>query len=512
MFNIIVYGTSLRIQSLPLGQKIVKGSVSTMQLKGRPNVLFILTDDQQFDAIGALGNDQIRTPELDRLVDEGVSFSRAYIIGGNVPAVCCPSRAMIHTGRSLYRTGCDERGRIPESVETIAETFRKAGYRTFATGKQHNGPGAIARGFTDARKLLFAGMGHHMQLKVHDFDPTGQYHPDRGKVVPRYSSEMFTEAALDFLDKDLGDAPFFAYLAYTVPHDPIMAPEKYMSLYDPDKIRLHPTFQPSHPVDISPDGDRVRPMQSCDECEADAVVKYHKWPIEETDMRALVAGYYAMLTHLDDQIGRIRTTLEEKGEWDNTIIVFASDNGIAMGRHGCYHKQTSHDHDAHVPLIIAGPGIPRGQTRTGMVYLYDLYPTLCDLAGLKTPDSVEGHSLLPVLDEANMSGRDVLYHAYVQNWRAVYDGRYRLLAYAGYDEESETLVRKNMLFDMIEDPMETDDLSADPAHASNMERLESLLVEQRDIYSDPVVSEGFWERYESGAQQGVAQRHGEPRA
>ncbi len=467
-----------------------------MQSQGKPNLLFILTDDQQFDAIGALGNNQIHTPELDRLVGEGVSFSRAYIMGGNQPAVCCPSRAMIHTGRPLYRTGCDERGRIPEKVETIAETFRKAGYRTFATGKQHNGPGVIARGFTDAGKLLFAGMGHHMHLKVHDFDPAGQYHPEQGKVVPRYSSEMFTDVALDFLDQDRGGAPFLAYLAYTVPHDPIMAPRKYMSLYKPDSIRLHPTFQPAHPVDISPDGDRVRPMQSCDECEADAVVKYHKWPIDEADMRALVAGYYAMITHLDAQIGRIRTKLENKGEWDNTIVVFASDNGIAMGRHGCYHKQTSHDHDAHVPLIMAGPGIPKGQTRDGMVYLCDLFPTLCDLAGLETPESVEGQSLLPMLSGDDLSGRDVLYHAYVQNWRAVYDGRYRYLAYAGHDEAGGTIVRRNLLFDISEDPMEAHNLSDDPGYAGHMARLEWLLLEQRAICSDPAVPGGFWEKYE----------------
>jgi arylsulfatase A-like enzyme len=465
--------------------------------KRKSNILFIITDDQQFDAIGALGNDQIHTPEIDRLVSEGVSFSYAYIMGGNQPAVCCPSRAMIHTGRTLYRTGCDARGRITEDVVTIAETFRKAGYRTFATGKQHNGSGVVARGFTDAGKLLFAGMGHHMHLTVHDFDPSGEYHPKHGKVVPRYSSEMFTDAALDFLNQDRGNVPFFMYLAYTVPHDPIMAPRKYMSLYNPDSIRLHPTFRPSHPVDVSPDGDHVRPMQSCDECESDAVVKYHKWPIDEADMRTLVAGYYAMLTHLDNQIGRIRAMLEEKGEWDNTIVVFTSDNGIAMGRHGCYHKQTSHDHDAHVPLVMAGPGIPKGDICDNMVYLYDLFPTLCDLTGLTTPASVEGCSLLPMMQGTDMSGRRVLYHAYVQNWRAVSDGRYRFLIYAGKDEENGAIIVRRFLFDIKEDPMEANDLSEDRVHADNVRRLEALLIEQRYIYGDPVVAGGFWEKYES---------------
>jgi len=468
-----------------------------MSVRERPNILFILTDDQQFDALGALGNDQIHTPNLDRLVREGVSFSRAYIMGGNQPAVCCPSRAMIHTGRSLYRTGCTPQGHIPEEVETLAETFRRAGYRTFATGKQHNGPGAVARGFTDAGKLLFAGMGHHMGLKVHDFDPTGQYGQEHGRVVGQYSSEMFTDAALAFLEQDLGESPFFLYLAYTVPHDPIMAPPEYMALYDPETIRLHPTFLPAHPCDVSRDGDRVRPMQSCEECVADAVVKYHAWPIDEADMRGLVAGYYAMISHLDDQIGRVRARLEELRAWENTIVVFASDNGIAMGRHGCYHKQTSHDHDAHVPLVLRGPGIPRGERRDAMAYLFDLYPTLCDLAGLAVPDAVEGRSLLPVLRGDEGAGRGVLYHAYVQNWRAVHDGRYRLLAYAGVDEQTRAPVRRELLFDMAEDPAEADDLSASPAHAAVLTRLKSLLRKQRDLYADPVIAHGFWERYEA---------------
>jgi arylsulfatase A-like enzyme len=238
-------------------------------------------------------------------------------------------------------------------------------------------------------------------------------------------------------------------------------------------------------------------MQSCDECETDAVVKYHKWPIEEADMRALVAGYYAMITHLDDQIGQIRSRLEENGEWDDTIVVFASDNGIAMGRHGCYHKQTSHDHDAHVPLIMTGRGIPRGQSRDAMLYLYDLYPTLCELADLGIPDTVEGRSLTPLLHGDDTVSREILYHVYVQNWRAVYDGRHRFLAYAGHDEETGSVVRRNLLFDMKEDPMESNDLAADPGHAKEMKRLESLLYEQRDALSDPVVPGGFWEKHES---------------
>ncbi|MGL4608458.1 MAG: sulfatase-like hydrolase/transferase [Trueperaceae bacterium] len=467
-----------------------------MPTSRQPNVLFILTDDQQFDTIRALGNEQIHTPNLDKLVAEGMTFSRAYIMGGDQPAVCCPSRAMIHTGRSLYRTGCNSRGEIPAEVPTLAETFRKAGYRTFTTGKQHNGSGMMARGFSDVEKIMFGGMGHHMRLSVHDFDPSGRYDDTNAKTVPQYSSEMFTEAALNFLSKDRGDAPFFMYVAYTVPHDPIMAPPEYASLYDPETFRLHPTFQPSHPVERNKDGECYRPMQSCPECTSDAVLKYHKWPIDEADMRYLMAGYYAMITHLDNQLGRIRAKLEASGEWENTVIVFAGDNGIAMGRHGCYHKQTSHDHDAHVPLILSGPGVPKGQITGAMVYLYDLFPTLCDLTGLKAPQGVEGQSLVPILEGKNKIGREVLYHAYMENWRAVYDGRYRYIIYAGYDTTGSTLVQKHFLYDIQEDPFEANDLSDHPTYVEEQVRLKDLLYKLRDAYSEPIVAGGFWERYE----------------
>jgi len=443
----------------------------------RPNVLFLLADDQQFDTIRALGNPAISTPNLDRLVARGTAFRNAYIVGGNIPAVCCPSRAMIHTGRPFFRIA-DVRD-IGATLETMPETFRRAGYRTFATGKQHNGPTAVARGFDEAEALLFAGMGHHMRLEVQDFDPTGQYAPQRRQERRQYSSEMFTDAALRFLDRP-GESPFFLYCAYTVPHDPMMAPAAYRALYDPQRVPFPASFGPQHPFDFSPKGDRVRPFQSCDECTSDAVVRFHHWPIEEGDLRELRALYYAMITHLDAQIGRLLDRLEQSGELDQTIIVFTADNGIAMGQHGCYHKQTCYDHDVHVPLLISGPGIPAGQERDDLVYLHDLYPTLGELAGVKPPPTVEGHSLL------TSPSREALYHAYMETWRGVRDERFKLLAYA-YET-----TRRTELFDLRHDPQELHDLAGDPGHAATLARLRAEMLRQRDAFGD---TGAFWQHY-----------------
>ncbi len=456
----------------------------------RPNVLFVLTDDQQFDSIGALGNPNIYTPNIDRLVERGTAFRRTYIMGGNKPAVCCPSRAMILTGRSLYRTGQIDRGPLSDRYETMPETFRKAGYRTFGTGKQHNGPGVIARGFSDAGSLMFGGMGHHMSLHLQDFDPTGKYDPARARKRPEFSTEVFTEEALGFLDRVDNDESFFAYVAYTAPHDPLMVPDAFRAMYDPSEIPLPTPFLSEHPFDRSPRGDRVRPLESCRECQTDAVVSFSEWPITEDHVREITATYYAMISHIDNQVGLLVSKLEECGILNNTIVVFASDNGIAMGRHGCYHKQTCYDHDVHVPLIMSGPGIPQGKTNDALTYLFDCFPTLCDLTGLDTPDSVEGESLKPVLDGVTEKHRESLYFAYCDTWRAVYDGEYKMLEYRYEGDEDSAAVPQSLLYDLRNDPYETNDLFPDAGFQPIAERLRATLVRTAKEWDDPAAGRG----------------------
>lgn len=451
----------------------------------RPNVLFVLTDDQQFDSIGALGNPNIYTPNIDRLVEHGTAFRRAYIMGGNKPAVCCPSRAMLLTGRSLYRTGQINRGPLSEKYETMPETFRKAGYRTFATGKQHNGPGVIARGFSDAGSLMFGGMGHHMSLNLQDFDPTGRYDSAESRKRSAFSTEIFTEEALGFLDRIGDDESFFAYVAYTAPHDPLMVPDAFRAMYDPSKMPLPTPFLPEHPFDRSPRGDRVRPLESCRECLTDAVVSFSEWPITEDHVREITATYYAMISHIDNQVGLLISKLEERGVLDNTIVVFASDNGIAMGRHGCYHKQTCYDHDVHIPLVMSGPGVSKGVESDALTYLFDCYPTLCDLTGLKTPVSVEGESLKPVFDGIKEDHRESLYFAYCDTWRGVYDGEYKLLEYSYDGDPGNAVVRRSLLYDLRNDPYETNDLLSDTKSQTIVEHLKDTLARAAREWEEP---------------------------
>jgi arylsulfatase A-like enzyme len=407
----------------------------------RPNILFILTDDQRAGTIRALGNKSIWTPNMDRLVRSGVSFSRAYIMGGTAPAVCMPSRAMIMTGRTLFhleRSG----SRVPPETETLPETLRKAGYVTFVTGKQHNGPDVLTRGFTCGGKVFFGGMSNHLAVPVYDFSPAGDYPPGERKIAREFSSELFSNCAIKFLREYKEDRPFFMYLAYTAPHDPLMAPENYEFQYWPDEFDVPANFAPDHPFD---NGNlHVRPFQLNG--------RNATWPLTREEMPGYLASYYAMITHLDAQIGRVLRALAETARANNTIIVLAGDNGLALGQHGLMHKQSVYDHAVHVPLVIAGPGIPRNQRREAFCYLLDIFPTLCQLTGLQVPGTVEGKSLAPLIRNTETRLRKTLYFAHMDTQRAVRDDRFKLNEYAVPDEQTGRIHCHTQLFDIGRDP------------------------------------------------------------
>lgn len=424
----------------------------------RPNLLFILADDQRFDTISALGNPDIVTPNLDRLVEAGTTFSHAYIMGGTSAAVCAPSRAMLLTGRTLFHIESQGEWRyeIPASQETIPETFRRAGYVTFATGKQHNGREVVARGFTNGSKLFFGGMSDHYAVPDQPFDPAGEYPEDAiSPVQGCHSSELFTDAAVEFLRDQDGSRPFFAYVSYTAPHDPRTAPEEVRAAYDPDSLQLPPNLLPRHPFD---NGElEIRDEQLA------------PWPRTRGEIRCHLADYYAMITHLDREIGRLLQTLSETGLLENTIVVFTGDNGLAVGQHGLLGKQNLYEHSIRVPLIFSGPGIPPGEARSDLVYLYDLYPTLCELTGLEVPATVEGSSLATVIGLEEPLNRDSLFFAYRSFQRAVRKGPWKLIRYRVGD------FRKTQLFNLETDPWETEDLARDPAHERRIQELEAEL-------------------------------------
>ena len=232
----------------------------------RPNIVFFFTDDQRFDTLNALGNPDVHTPTMDGWINAGTTFTRAHIMGGTSGAVCMPSRAMLMTGRTLFHLEREGQNIPPEHV-LLGEVLQRAGYRTFGTGKWHNGPPAYARSFTDGAEIFFGGMEDHWNVPACDFDPTGRYDvlkpmvrtPHTSNEVTyrltdhitpgKHSSELFCDAAIDFLRRYDDDAPFFVYISFMAPHDPRTMPKKYLEMYDPDDIPLPPNFMVAHPFD-----------------------------------------------------------------------------------------------------------------------------------------------------------------------------------------------------------------------------------------------------------------------
>jgi len=446
------------------------GFNQTVAQGGRPNVLFLFADDQRFDTIRALGNREIETPNLDGLVHRGVAFTHAHITGGSAPAVCVATRAMLLTGRPLYRV---PRSMSPEGQADgnrppimFPELMRQAGYSTFGIGKWHNGPASFARCFGGGAEIFYGGMSDHYKVPVADFDPAGKYPAAGRRTSGKFSSELFSDAAVRFLRAYRGNSPFCLYVAYTAPHDPRTVPKEYRERYTPSKIALPRNFLAEHPFD---NGE----MKVRDEL-------LEVWPRTPQAIRGHIADYYAMITHLDAQIGRVLGALEETGRSRDTIVVYAGDNGLALGQHGLMGKQSVYDHSVRVPLVVAGPGVPRDVRRERLCYLMDVFPTLCDLTGLPVPDSVEARSLLPCIRDPRVRGRDSLLLAYRHFQRGVRTERWKLIVY-NVDGK-----RTTQLFDLRRDPWETRNLAGNPSHASRVRELTAMLREWMRKTGDPV--------------------------
>ena len=466
----------------------------------KKNILFIVTDDQRFDTIHALGNPLISTPNLDALVRRGTAFTRAHIPSGICGAVCMPSRAMIHTGRQpfhLYGQGED----LPPEQITLGETLQKAGYETIGLGKWHNGCPGYARSFTQGAKIFFGGMWDHWNVPTCRYDPSGAYDNVVNFVVDffhnnqpmkqhcdefnpgKHSSEMLTDAAIEMLRKNAGgDKPFFEYVAYLAPHDPRTMPEEFRRMYDPEKIPLPPNFmetiETNYPL-----------MRHRDE-------QLAAYPRDPAEIRRNIAEYYGMISHLDHEIGRLLDALHESGEEDNTIVVFTGDNGLALGQHGWMGKEDCYEHSIRIPLIFAGPGIPQNARREAYVYLMDIYPTLCELVGAPVPDSVDGQSFAGLLCEHPLADRhrDVLYLAFEIWIRGVKDSRYKLIEYVNDDGPGQHFT---FLYDLREDPWEIHNLAGLSEYSAKLQEMRGLLFACRDAWEEEKHPYGqdYWRRY-----------------
>ena len=425
----------------------------------RPNILIFLADDMRADAIAALGNPHIKTPNIDSLVRTGTNFNRCYIQGGNSGAVCIPSRAMLLTGRPWMEIDTQNL----KTPNLMPEWFGSNGYQTFGTGKWHNGKESWLRSFQAGKSVFFGGMSDHTKVPVCDLTAEGKLSDEH--LGESFSSELFSDAAIQFLNSRTNEKPFFAYVAFTAPHDPRQPPESFAAPYSQKLPPAPVNFLPQHPFDNG----MLKNLR--DENLA-------PWPRPESMIREQIAEYYGLITHMDEQIGRVLQALEKTGQRDNTIVVFAADNGLALGSHGLLGKQNVYEHSMRVPLIMTGPGIPSNVQRDAFAYLLDVFPTLCDLASLPSPPKLHGKSLQPVLSGNADSIRDTIFLPYLKVQRAVRDDRWKLIAYPK--------IQHIQLFDLQNDPHETINHIGNAEHQVHADRLLQRMHEWQKELNDTV--------------------------
>ncbi len=425
----------------------------------KPNVLFLFADDQRADALGASGNSYIQTPNLDQLAQEGSRFTNAYVMGGNHGAVCMASRAMLLSGQNLFRVYDKLKG-----IHTMPMTFAEAGYSTFGTGKWHNEKEAFEASFQQAKNVFLGGMADHFQIQLRDMGADGKLGEPK---VKGYSTEIFTETAIDFIkthQKTDPNKPFFCYVAFTAPHDPYSPSSDFIRYYHDGSLPLPGNFMPFHPFEFDQLTVRDENLTG--------------WPRKPEVIQMILSDYYALITHLDQQIGKIIATLKETGQYDNTIIVYAADNGLAVGSHGLLGKQSLYEHSTKVPLIIKGPGVPQNQVLETFAYIHDIYPTLAELAGLPKTENLDGKSLAPMILGDQSDVRNSLFTAYRTTVRAVRDERWKLIR---YPERNYT-----QLFDLAHDPMELNNLAEKSEMQAKKEQLTQLLNSWQNEVGDTV--------------------------
>lgn len=459
----------------------------------RPNFLFILTDDQAQGTLGAYGNTVCQTPNIDRIAEQGILISDAHHMGSWSGAVCLPSRTMIMTGRTVWRIP-RRNSRDPffgkYDAKEVAENsmgaiFRRAGYDTFRTCKNGN---------------TFKEANAKFEMRSAEGDKRG---PE--------SSDRHRENAFKFLKKrdiEGKEKPFLMFLGFAHPHDPRNGKAELLDKYGAINTKEPPTtvnpkapplpnnWLPKHPF---PHGHpNLR-----DEVKVEGVMTSRT----EATIRNETGREYACIENIDRQIGLVIKKLEASGELANTYVIFTSDHGMAVGRHGLTGKQNLYEHTWKVPFLASGPGIKPGSKASGFIYLLDVLPTLCDLAGIEKPEGVEGVSVRSVLEGKTNRIRENVYGVYcggtkpgMRSFKTA-DG-WKLIKYDTLDGS----VRKTQLFNLNENPYEflkehsADEVIAltkhtpkshqinladDATHQAKRKELEALLLAEMQRLDDP---------------------------
>ncbi len=459
----------------------------------RPNILFFAVDDLR-PKFGAYGASYIKSPNLDRIAKAGITFNRAYC----QQAVCSPTRSSLMTGTrpdttQVWDLETHFRTALP-NVVTLSQHFKNHGYFVQGMGKIFHG------GFDDAPSWSVPwqqprgqayGLPENLALNQRQFastEPDGAAKKKGGKkkaATPRNSRGPAFEGA-DVPDETFADGqvarlavaalgdiakkkePFFLAVGFVKPHLPFVAPKKYWDLYDPAKIQLAPNkFRPKDAPDYA--------VQAGGEMRA-----YHGIPAESIPddlARQLKHGYYAAISYMDAQVGRVLDELDRQGLAKNTIVILWGDHGWKLGEHDAWCKHTNTENDTNAPLLLAVPGLKQAGTRTnGLVEFVDIYPTLADLAGLPLPAHLEGASFKRLLEQPQRAWKPAAFSQYPRSnagqqlmGYSMRTDRYRFTGWVHRNDHAK--IDAIELYDHQTDPQENTNIAGRPEHKALVERL-----------------------------------------
>lgn len=476
------------------------GQEGTDDGKSRPNVLLILVDDLK-PTLGTYGDDWVVSPNIDRLAGRGMRFDRAYCN----QAVCAPSRNNLLVGQrsttlGIYSLGEFFREQAPDAV-TLPQYFKQQGYRSEGVGKVYH----IGHGNVDDERswsipfhrespidyvMLESTHGGQLTREEGLFSNYGKETGKNPWELPRGAAWEMPDVEDDaYADGRIAlegirllraakdrDEPFFMALGFTKPHLPFCAPKKYWDLYDRQQ------FEPS---DFQQPPEGAPPYATKDpkgEIGAYFPVPEGDEPIPMDMQKQLMHGYFASLSYMDAQVGKVLDELEALDLDDDTIVVLWGDHGYHFGDHGSWTKHTNYEQDARIPVIMAGPGIEEAQASDTFIESVDIFPTLVELAGLPEmtdAQQLDGVSLVPVLKDPGHSVRDHVYHCFPHRGRlgrAIRTDRYRMVEWRRPDEGPDQAAYE--LYDYQLDPLEKVNLAERQTEV--LEELKKMLAQHPD--------------------------------
>lgn len=470
------------------------------------NVIFVLTDDHRYDAMGFLkGQDWLETPQMDRLAREGVNFRNAFV----TTALCSPSRASVLTGKYAHNHKIvDNNTPIPAGTTFFPQHLQQAGYRTAFVGKWHMGHEGDDPQPGFDHWVSFRGQGTYLPSKP-GLNVNGKRVPQKG-----YITDELTDYALDWLGQHPRDQPYFMYLSHKAVHADFVPAERHKGKYDGKPFK--------YPATMAATGDmaRNRPMWVQNQRNSWHGVEfpYHSG----LNIAEYYQRYAESLCAVDDCLGRVMDALRQRGELDSTLLIYMGDNGFAFGEHGLIDKRTAYEESMRVPLLARCPelfGAP-GRTVDQVVANIDIMPTVLSAAGLEAPAGGDGANFLPVAQGRPAQWRKELLYEYYweRNFpqtptiHALRGERYKFIRYHGIWDIDE-------LYDLAEDPLESNNLIFSEKHRPIANQMRTRLFEvleqtggmQMPIYPDRGGSSNLRHSSRSKAAEFPAQLEREPR-